>query len=160
MKEIVHHPVYGEIICEESLLTGRITITVNSEILQPVSKKEYMIGSKKARLKGNCLTGTSLCIENETVQLFPKAMWYELVLSCIPIIFLMIWGNSTALCSIFPVVGGAVGGALGGIALVTSLTFMKKQKSPIVKVLIAAAAFVITVFVGFLAALVLILFIL
>lgn len=158
VKAIVNHPVYGEIVCDENLWTGKKTITINAANPQSISKKEYMIGGKKALIKGNCLTGSNLDIEGETIQLFPKAKWYEVVFACIPFIFLIIWGNSAALCSIFPVVGGALGGALGGIAFITSLSFMKKQKSPIVKVLIAISALMVTIFLGFLIAVVLIQF--
>ena len=156
MKEIIQHPVYGEIIYNENIWTGKKALTVNGINAQPISKKEYMINEKKALLKGSYLTGTSLSIEGDTIQLSPKTKWYEMVFAILPFLFLITWGNNATLCSIFPVVGGALGGVLGGIALLVSLFFMKKQKTPLVKVLIGAAIVAITILVAFILAFVLI----
>ena len=149
MKEVVQHPVYGEIIYNESFWTGKKALTVNGVDAQSVSKKEYIVNEKKALLKGNFFTGCSLHIEGETIQLLPKTKWYEIIFAVIPFLFLMIWGNSVSLCAIFPVVGGALGGALGGIGAVISLFFMKKQKAPLAKVFIGIAITAVTVLVAF-----------
>ena len=152
MKCTSKHPVYGEIIYTENFWTGKKRISFNGVDAQPVSKKEFMIDSKKAIIKGSYLTGVSLGIEGETIQLSSKTKWYEGFLAFLPLLFLMIWGNSTSLCAIFPVVGGAIGGALGGIAMVTSLLFMKKQKSAFVKIIIGIIIFAITVFIAYIVA--------
>ena len=98
----------------------------------------------------------TLNIESETIALTPKAKWYETVLAVIPIVFLLTWGNSVELCAIFPVIGGAIGGALGAVGGCTSMILMKKQKNPLLKVLIGAGIAAATIFVAFLLALVMI----
>ena len=102
MKEIIQHPVYGEIMYNESIWTGKKALTVNGINAQPISKKEYMINEKKALLKGSYLTGISLSIEGDTIQLSPKTKWYEMVFAILPFLFLITWGNNATLCSIFP----------------------------------------------------------
>ena len=159
MKESVKHPIYGEIVYNENFWTGKKAITVNGVDAQSVSKNEFTFEDKKAVIKGNCFMGVKVYIDDDTVEVSPKPKWYEIVLAVLPFIFLLTWGNSEALCSIFPVVGGAIGGALGGIGSMASLLFMKKSKSLLTKVLIGIGAFAATVFVAFVIAFVLILFI-
>lgn len=159
MKEFVQHPIYGEIVYNESFWTGKKTLTVNGVLAQPISKKEYMVNGKKALLKGNYFTGINLYIEGEPVQLSPKSKWYEIFFAIVPLVFLLTWGNSASLCAIFPVVGGAIGGALGGIGAVISLFFMKKQKTPLAKVLMGIVVAAATIFAAFLLAIAIIQFV-
>lgn len=156
MKEVTNHPIYGEIIYNENAWSGKKTLTVRGVDATQISKKEYVINEKRAILKGSFLTGASLYIEGETIQISPKTTWYEMVLAILPFLFLITWGNNATLCSIFPVVGGAIGGALGGAALVASLLLAKKQKSPLFKVLIEIIVLTATVFVAFIIALALV----
>ncbi len=149
MKEIVNHPIYGEIIYNENIWTGKRTLTVNGVNAQAVSKREYLINGKGAYIKGNFLGGSSLLIEDKVIPLSPKAKWYETVLAMIPLLFLLIWGNSASLCAIFPVIGGALGGALGGIGSILSLAFMRTQKKAYIKILIGIIAAIVTVLIAF-----------
>ncbi len=153
MKEIVQHSIYGEIVYNESFWTGKKALTINGVDAKPISKKEYMVNEKRAILKGSFLTGSTLLIDGETVQLSPKAKWYEIILAIIPPLFLMTWGNNASLCSIFPVVGGAIGGALGGVGAVISLFLMKTQKNPIVKTVVGIIVAVATILIAFVLAL-------
>lgn len=153
MKQIIQHPTYGEIVYTESFWTGKKSLTVNGVEAQPVSKKEFSIDSKKAFLKGNYLSGVTLWIDVEEIELFPKAKWYEFVLALLPLIFLLTWGNSPTLCAIFPVVGGAIGGALGGLFAIVSISVMKKAQSPVYKVGIGLGICVATVLIAYLLAL-------
>ena len=153
MKEIVQHSIYGEIVYNESFWTGKKALTINGVDAKPISKKEYMVNEKRAILKGSFLTGSTLLIEGETIQLSPKAKWYEIILAIIPFLFLLTWGNSASLCSIFPVVGGAIGGALGGVGAVISLFLMKTQKNPIVKTVVGIIVAVATILIAFVLAL-------
>ena len=153
MKEIVQHSIYGEIVYNESFWTGKKALTINGVDAKPISKKEYMVNEKRAILKGSFLTGSTLLIESETIQLSPKAKWYEIILAIIPFLFLLTWGNSASLCSIFPVVGGAIGGALGGVGAVISLFLMKTQKNPIVKTVVGIIVAVATILIAFVLAL-------
>ena len=156
MKAVIQHPTYGEIIYAENFWSGKKALTVNGLDTPLSPKKECVIDGKKAVVKGGYLTGVNLCIESETVAVVSKPKWYEVVLAVIPFIFLMIWGNSKELCSIFPVVGGAIGGGLGGLVAVISLFYMKKSNSLMAKILTAICVLAITVLIAFAAAIVLI----
>ena len=149
MKEMTRHCVYGEIIYSESYWTGKKTLTVNGVQAKAVSKKEFLIGEKRAILNGSHLTGATLQIDGETLQLSPKPKWYEVILAVIPFLFIITWGNNSTLCSIFPIIGGAIGGALGGAGAISSLLLMKKVKNVAAKVLIGIAATAVAVFVAF-----------
>lgn len=156
MKESIQHPVYGQIVYEESFWTGKKSITVNGVSAPVVSKNKFMIDGKEATLKGNFTGGVSMSIEGETIQLTPKSKWYESALAVIPLVFLLTWGNSVELCAIFPVVGGALGGLLGALGGIMSHNYMRRQKNPLLKVLIGLVAAAATIFVAYLLALVLI----
>ena len=156
MREIVRHPVYGEIAYEESFWLSKKTLTVNGVPAQAFSKKEFVVNGRRAFLTGNFLNGVILQIEGETIQLSPLTKWYEKMFALLPLLFLVIWGNSRELCAIFPVVGGALGGLLSAVGGLTGLNYMKKQKSTSAKLLIGLGAFAATVFVAFVLALVLI----
>ena len=152
MKELVKHPVYGEIVYDESFWSGKKTLTINGTTAQALSKTEFMVNDQKAQVKGNLFTGVNLYIEGETVQLSPKASWFEIAFAILPFVFLMVWGNSAELCEIFPVVGGAIGGALGGFGGVISLYLMKQQKARLAKAVFGILMTVATVFIAFILA--------
>jgi len=157
MKEVIQHPIYGEIVFDENFWSGKKTLTVNGVIASAVSKKEYMIDDKKAFLKGSFLTGSTLNIEGEVIQLSPKPTWYEIVISALSFLFLMTWGNSETLCAIFPVVGGAIGGGLGGVGAIVSLLLTKTQKTPLAKIIVGIVVSAATVFIAYLLAIAIIL---
>ncbi len=149
MKEIVQHPVYGEIICSESFWTGKKTLTVNGTDVPSVSRNAFLLDGEKALIIGSMYTGIKLCLPSETIQLAPKPRWYEIVLAVLPILFLLTWGNIPSLCAVFPVVGGALGGVIGALFSVLSLTLMRKSKSLGFKILTGLAVTVLTLLVGF-----------
>lgn len=151
MKKIIQHPVYGEIVYTENFWTGRKTLTVGGET-QRVSKKEFVIEGKRAVVKGNLLMGGSLLIEDESFELTPKTSWYEYLLAILPLVFVMGWGNSPALCAIFPVIGGAVGGFIGALGMCLSMLFMKKTSSVVAKVSIGIGMLLGTAMVSFILA--------
>ena len=152
MKQVINHPVHGEIIYKESFWTGKKTITVGGVEARRVSKKDYKLDDKMIFLKGSFLTGSSIYMDGEMIQLCPKAKWYEIVLAIIPFLFLLIWGNSVVLCSILPVIGGGIGGALGAIAGFVSMLLMKGVKQPVGKIIIGLVVTAFTIFIGFLLA--------
>lgn len=149
MKEVVQHPVLGEIAYEESAWLGRKTLTVNGVPAQAISKREFLINGRKAILTGSVLFGVNLMIDGQTIPLSPKTLWYEKVLAILPFVLVLIWSNSRALCDIFPMVGGAIGGAIGGIGSATALCYMKKQKSVVIKLLISFGCLAATVFAAY-----------
>ncbi|MBO5323176.1 MAG: hypothetical protein J6A88_03640 [Oscillospiraceae bacterium] len=153
MQARVQHPVYGEIIYNENVWTGKKELSINGNFLPPVSKKTFVFNGQNADIEGSYLGGAKLLINNEIIEIAPKPKWYEIFLSVLPFVFLLVWGNNASLCAIFPVVGGAIGGALGGLGVVFSLLYMKKANSLINKVLVGIGAFVATVLAAFVVAL-------
>ena len=147
MKYIHLHPVLGEIVYTENFWSGRKTVTIDGQT-QPVKKKAIMIGEKKATVKGNFLTGASLVFEGESFGLTPKTKWYEYVLAVLPLFFILVWGNSPALCAIFPIIGGGIGGFLAAVAACLSMVCMKKAKSPAAKIFIGLGIFAASVVCG------------
>lgn len=152
MKKIINHPALGEIIYEESLWTGKRTITVNGTAATKVNKKEYAIEDTKITVKGSLLFGCSLIINGEKFVIVPSVKWYEIAIASITTLFILAWGNSTTLCSIFPLAGGAIGGGLCGCCWFASLATMKLAKKPIIKILIGLLVGGATVLVAFLLA--------
>lgn len=148
MKEVIQHSVYGQIVFYESFWTGKKKISINGEEAKRISKKEYAINDKTMTLNGSVLTGATLSVGGEVIQLSQKPMWYEVALSVIPFLLLMVWGNTRTLTTIFPAVGGAIGGALGAIGSITALLLMKKSNRILKKVLIGLACTVVTFLVA------------
>lgn len=149
MRIFVDHPDYGQIVYDENAWTGKKRLFICGLEAEPISKREFWVNGKRAVLGGSFLTGANLLIDDKFIVLSPKPKWYEIVLAWIPFVFLLIWGNSVTLCSIFPVVSGALGGAIGGVAAMSSLVLMKKSRSVLNKVLIGVASFVATILVAY-----------
>lgn len=151
MKKNISHPVYGEIIYEESVWSGKKSISMKGIPLKCISKNVYTLEDGEytiqVNLRGSALAGVALCIQNEEIWVINKPAWYDWVLSMIPFVLMIVWGNSVQLCSIIPVVGGAIGGALGGAAMVMTM-FMIRGKSIVRKLLTALLSTLITFAIG------------
>lgn len=151
MKKTIMHPTYGEIVYEEGIWSGKRTFTINGIAMQKISKDTYvfMIGEEsiQAVLQGSMLTGASLNIRGEKIWIISKPKWYDWLLSFLPFAIIMIWGNSASLCSMIPVAGGAIGGALGGAGLVITM-FNVREKRGVQKILTALLATLVTFAVG------------
>lgn len=148
---------YGLISYEESFWIGKRTITIDGTELVKGSKKNTYVFKKEdiekiVTIKGNFLSGSKLIIEDEEIQLVPKVLWYEWLLSFIPIALVLTWGNSIKAVKIFPIIGGAIGGAIAGLGLAISILFMKQTKNPFKKVLIGIVSCIITILVLYLVA--------
>lgn len=156
MKTTVNHPIHGEIVYTETAFLGKKSITVNGVEAVAISKKEFMIDGKHATLKGSFLLGATLCLEGESIEVCPKPHGYEIFLAVVPFLILLIWGNVPALCTIFPVVGGMIGGALYGVGAVLSLFLMKKASKAQSKILIGLGVFALTALISFIIACVII----
>ena len=146
MRECIQHPTYGEIVYHETW-TGKKSICVNGVNAPAISSKEFVIDNKMAVLTGNLFGGVALDIAGEKIEISPKPKWYEMLLGILPFLFVLVWGNSKALCAIFPIVGGAIGGALGGLGFYLSLTLIKRANSLLEKIVIALAVLAVTVMV-------------
>lgn len=151
MKTSVVHPVYGEIVYEESAWTGKQSLTVNGAPLAKLGKKSYALccGEEKitATIKGSYLFGAKLIVKGEEIRITPSAKWYEIASSLFIFVLIMAWGTSPELCQIVPIVGGAIGGAISGAMAVFNMLIMKSVKNPWLKLVswigMTAAAFVL-----------------
>lgn len=152
MTEFVRHPEFGDICYTEGFWSGKKTLMINGKSTIPIGKKRFLHDGKTVVLKGNSFAGVSIVIDGQTVRVSPAPKWYEIILALLPFLFLVTWGNSPALCSIFPVVGGAIGGALGGVGLVVSRMAMKSQRNPLTKIFLGLGVFALTVFAAFILA--------
>ncbi len=115
MKVIVTNEKYGEFVYEESVWTGKKELFLNGEKLEKNSKNVFFMSNGDAvYLKGNSLSGVHITINGETFILLVALKWYDILLSLLPIILVLIWGNSRYLVNIVPIIGGVIGGGLGG----------------------------------------------
>jgi len=147
MKNTIQHPIYGQITYEESFWTGKKTITIGDNRLQNAQKNSFywIVGetSELVIVTGNAMLGVSLTIRGEIIWVYPKTPWYDWLLAFLPMVLIMFWGNSAALSSIIPVVGGAIGGGICGGAAVTGM-YLFHGKRLWQKLLIALTTAVIT----------------
>lgn len=151
MKKTITHPTFGEITYEESLWTGKKTIAIGGTVLPKESKNRYLMGYGEnaipVAVQGSVLTGVSINIQGQWIEIFSKPAWYDWALSILPFVLILVWGNSVQLCSIIPVIGGAIGGALGGGAMVLTMLHIR-EKGMGRKLLIALLTTLVTFVIG------------
>ena len=161
MKAIVQNEKYGEIVYQESFLTGKNKIFVNGQELAQTYKNEYLYMKDDKRVnvtvKGSYLFGTALYFNADEIQITPKVKWYEALIAILILGFVIVWGNVPTLCAIIPIVGGAIGGAIAGVCATISLLLMRMTKKPAFKILIGLGMFVLNFIACFLVDLVIIL---
>ena len=181
MRNITKHEVYGEIIYDESFFTGKKEVYINGVKLAKVDKKTYSYRTrvkltdefgnviyneydapltkeinKNVEIKGNFLYGSTITIDNEEIEVSPKAKWFEIVLALFAPIFVVIWGNSASLCEIFPVVGGFIGGFLSCLISFSGFAIMKTKTSVLQKILVGLGFAVLSVLACFIVGLMLV----
>ena len=154
MKEIIKDEKYGEIIYNENAWTGKKELSISNKVLEKVDRSTFkMEDGKEVKLSGNYFSGVKLNIDSDTIVLSQGLKWYEYVLSFLPFILILIWGNSVALCEIVPIVGGFVGGLISAVFSFLNLIILKKLKNIWLKVLVSVATLGLTFLVCFLIAL-------
>lgn len=97
--------------------------------------------------------GAKAHIGSDVIELLPSIKWYEVLMSILPFVLILIWGNSIALVNIIPVVGGAVGGAISGLLSMTNLLLIKGIKQIWLKIIISIAMLGATFLICYLVAL-------
>ena len=156
MKTFTHHVGYGQIEYNENIWTGKRELTVNGQKLLKKKKKTYELSTENAvlecRIKGSFLTGATLYVDQDVIQLSEACKWYEFLCSGLICLFVLIWGNLPQLCRIFPIVGGAIGGGICGMTAYMNLLLMRGTKKVGFKLLIWLGMFFGTVAVCFLIA--------
>lgn len=145
MKEVIQHEKLGEIVYEENFWTGKKSLQVNGVRLQKTNKKTFVTESGEYYvINGNYIQGAVLAAGEETVRLTQPVKWYEIVLSVLPFLLIMVWGNVVALCEIVPVVGGLIGGGISAVLSCLNLFIIKGIKPIWLKVVISIAILGVT----------------
>lgn len=151
MKETITHNTIGKIEYFESFWTGKKTLTINDVPLQKISKKDFVLpDGAQLSVGGNYLTGSYLQTAMERIPLTPRVKWYEIVLSVLPFLLILVWGNIPALCQIVPVVGGAISGAISAVFSIVNLFIIKGIKPVWLKILISVGVLAVTYLICFL----------
>ena len=156
----VSHNVLGEITYNESFWAGQKELYLGKTPLAKQSRNTFLLpfgeNGSCVTLKGNYDTGVTLFWGDEKICLVPSPKWYEILLSIWAPILVIIWGNSVALCSILPMIGGALGGAVAGISLVGGRALILRAKRVEHKVLIGLGISLATILVSYLLAIIMI----
>ena len=151
MKYVVNHDVYGEICLEEGFWTSKKSVTINGVALNQIGKMKYgqctyeyetEEGKKKVTAKGSFSSGIQLTIDGETIQMGKGAAWYEIAACALMWIVMLVWGIVPSLYTIWPILGGALGGALHAILAMTALLAMKSTKKIALKFVIWLGMFI------------------
>lgn len=133
------HAELGSIVYEESLLSGKKSLTINGEKLQKTDKTHYSYKLDgeciEIELKGNSMLGVTLSVKDKKIQIVDAPAWYVTAFAALSFAFIIIWGSSVALCKIFPVIGGAAGGAISAIFAISSVFVASKIKNSCLKLL-------------------------
>jgi hypothetical protein len=160
MKKIIEKE-FGTLVYEESFWTGKKKIILNNQELQKIDKTTFQYLDEEGKIKnlyvtGNFVAGVQARFDNQNFRITPATKWYEYVLAISGFVFMLIWSNSPALCAIFPMVGGLIGGGISGLLCATSLLLMKSTNKALFKVLIGVGMFLANVFACFIVALMII----
>lgn len=122
MKRIIENEKYGTIVYSESFWTGKKGVNINGMPLERVNKKTFKLeNGDTATLTGNSLTGISLGVGGDVIPLSAPMKWYEIAIAIGFFVFVLVWSNIPELCSILPLISGAVGGAINGVCNVAGI---------------------------------------
>ena len=102
-------------------------------------------GDVVVTLKGSYMSGVTIDIAGEKIEIIEKPKWYVLTLIILFAIIPIVWSNVPSLCSIFPLVGGALGGVIMGVCAVASYMLTRVVQKPVYKILIIFAGFLLNV---------------
>lgn len=156
MKHITNHKDYGKIVYNESFWLGKKSIMIGNKLLSKIDRKTYVYDKDGVRksftLSGNYFTGAKLTDGKETIQVLPSPKWYELFFTILIVAIKITWGNFPLLVSIFPVVGGAIGGAIGAIGACLNMVAMRSVSKVWLKILIGIGVLAGTFLVSYLVA--------
>ncbi len=137
---------------EESFLTGKKTVSVDGVAAVKADKHCFVLGDKSIFISGNFFSGLKLTVDGREYWVYEKTAVYEYILALLPFVFSMVWGNVPALFNIFPIVAGAIGGAVTVAVGFLEIGIFRMLKKPIVKVAVSLAVFAATILLLFLLA--------
>lgn len=148
----LEHERYGKITYKESFWTGKRELSFGEVQLAREKRNVFAYecdGQKTVvTVKGNALWGAYLLIGDEKIKLSSAPTWYEILCSIAIILPFLVWGNSKELCSVVPIVGGAIGGGIGGAMAVVNCAVMKSIKDVRLKLAAWVCVLAATVAVG------------
>ena len=156
MKTFINHPTYGQIVYEEAFWTSKKTLQVNGKYLTKIDKSNFILNDGEQKkcfsVRGNLLFGAYATVGREKIELTPPLKWYEILLNILFFTFFLIWSNNVNLVSIFPLVGGAIGGIIVALGMFLSILASKPIKSIPLKLLVWLGGILLTILVNFLVA--------
>ncbi len=147
MKKEIQIEGLGFLEYEESLWTGKSILRVDGKTATKGKKRTFTIDGKTVVVSGTFFSGITARYNDRTYVISERMKWYEYVLAVLPFIFCMVWGTSEELCSIFPIVGGAIGGGICGAMIVVQMAILSYVKKAWEKLLAGVALGVATVFI-------------
>lgn len=130
MKQTVQSSITGKkYFITQNAWSGKYTITIDGIAAQRVEKREFTYTendqTSKVKLVGNGFTELYL-IDGETrIVVLAKLKWYEIVFAVLPLTLVFL--------------GGAIGGALGGLSAVLIVAFIRKVKNVFLQLVTALA---------------------
>lgn len=147
MKYKVTHGTYGEIVYAEDMW-GRRSLSVGGTPLGKLDKKSFADGNGTVfRLDGNVITGLRLSDGRDTIQITAPIRWFVYVFAILPFILVMVLGNNRVVAEVFPVVGGAIGGGIGGLMMAVALYAAGRLRSPLLQIAVCIAITAVTVLI-------------
>lgn len=140
MKASVHHVGYGQIDYTESFWTGGRDVSFSGKRLEKKKRNLFLYhgeeGDLECRVKGNFLYGVTLLIDGEEIRMTESCKWYEYLCAILLFSIFTVWANVPVLVDVFPIVGGALGGALAAGAAYGTLYLMRRARDTGIKLLI------------------------
>ncbi len=154
MKSVINHDEYGQIVYEEALWTNKRTLQVNGKYLTKIDKSNFILNDGEQKkcfsVRGNLLFGAYATVGREKIELTPPLKWYEILLNILFFTFFLIWSNNVNLVSIFPLVGGAIGGIIVVPGMFLSICASKRIKNVPLKLLTWLGGILLTILINFL----------
>ena len=114
------------LVYEESIWTGKRTITINGRTLSKVKRNVYSDGSNDYVIKGSYYTGVTL-EGPETYVIYEKLNVLQTILVFLPVV----------VCAF---IGGAIGALFGAIASLTVASLTRKTNNTLVSFFVCIAA--------------------
>jgi hypothetical protein len=130
-------------------------------LLTKLNKKTYVgtVGGEKliVDIRGGYLTGVIIEINGGLrYRVTEPAKWYDYVLAFIWVPVYLVLSVTPAFYMTFPIVGGALGGAVAGIGAALAMYTIKPMKNIALKIVISLAYFVGVMLINFALAMVMI----
>ncbi|MBQ3116086.1 MAG: hypothetical protein IJC07_03560 [Clostridia bacterium] len=140
MKAVIDHEKIGEIAYFEKFWTGKKELFINREPFFKVRKRTYegQVDGKTvtAELVGGFFSGTTLKVQEETVQLTPTLKWYEIGFSLLLIALTALFAYIPVLNAIIPLARKILSIAVSVGLAIFDVALMKFTRSILLKIAI------------------------